>query len=342
MKAESRPRSDAPVLVTGGSGFVAGHAIVELLQLGRRVRTTLRNTAKQGELRRRIARHVNPGNSLEVVQADLNTDDGWQDAVDGCEVVHHVASPLTATRNEAEVIEPAVGGVLRVLRAAREAGVRRVVYTSSCAAVYYGHPGHVGPFTEEDWTDVDGEPMSAYVKSKALAERAAWDFVGSTPALEFTTVNPTGIFGPPLDGQPVSSLGLIQSLLDGNPPLVPNLWFGIVDVRDVVDLHLRAAASADAVGQRFIATGSAPISMVDIARLLHTKLKGAGRKVPTRRAPDPVVRFVGRFNTQIHDLVPLLGQKREASSEKARRVLQWDPRRWQDTMFDTAAALSYR
>ena len=174
-------------------------------------------------------------------------------------MVLHVASPMAATRQEDEVVRPAVDGVVRVLRAARDAGVRRVVYTSSCGAVYYGHPPQPEPFDEASWTDVSSREMSAYVRSKALAERAAWDFVTSEGGdLELATVNPTGIFGPGLDPGHLSSLSLVKRLLDGRPPACPDLWFGVVDVRDVADLHVRAMTDPVAAGERFIASGGPP------------------------------------------------------------------------------------
>ncbi|KAA0017394.1 NAD-dependent epimerase/dehydratase family protein [Antrihabitans cavernicola] len=321
------------VLVTGGTGFVGGWAIVELLKRGYQVRTTVRDLKKEDQVRRTISAETDPGDRLSVVAADLNSDDGWPAAVAGCDYVLHVASPLTATSNEEEVIRPAVDGTLRVLRAARDAGVRRVVYTSSCAAVYYGHPEHTGPFDETSWTDVNGEPMSAYVKSKALAERAAWDFVAAEGGkTEFTTVNPTGIFGPALGNDVPSSLRLIEQLTSGKTPAVPDLWFGIVDVRDVVDLHIRAMTSPDAGGERYIASTDGTVAMIDVARVLRERLGDKGSKVPTRKLPSWIFRIVARFNVELGDLVPLLGARRNATGAKARNQLGWSPRPWQDAV----------
>ncbi len=331
------------VLVTGGSGYLAAWCIVTLLRRGYRVRTTVRGEAKAELVRAAVTRGGADADGLEFAVADLLADEGWAEAVEGCAGVLHVASPLTATRDAEEVIRPAVDGTLRVLRAARDAGVGRVVYTSSCGAVYYGQPGRSTPFDESDWTVVGGGPMSAYVTSKALAERAAWDFMATEGGdLDLSVVNPAGIFGPALSPDATSSLGLVRTLLAGTPG-VPKLWMGIVDVRDVAELHVLALESQAAAGERFIAWGDGPISMPQIAALLRERLGPDAVRVSRRTLPDWLVRLAGRFNTELGDLVPLLGQRRTASSTKARNVLGWEPRPWQDTIEESARCLiSYR
>ncbi len=327
------------VLVTGGTGYLAAWCIVALLRRGYRARTTVRGEGKADKVRAAVERAGAAIDELEFAVADLLADDGWPDAVAGCAGVLHVASPLIATRDAEAVIRPAVDGTLRVLRAARDAGVRRVVYTSSCGAVYYGHPDRTTPFDESDWTIVGGGPMSSYVISKALAERAAWDFLADEGGrLELSTINPAGIFGPALSPDATSSLGLIRTLLSGTPG-APNLWMGIVDVRDVADLHVRALESPAAAGQRFIAWAAGPISMPQIASLLRERLGADAARVPGRTLPDWLVRLAGRFNTEIGDLVPLLGQRRTATSTKARELLGWIPRLWQDTIEESARCL---
>ena len=239
------------VLVTGGSGFVGSHVILQLLQAGHDVRTTVRSRDREATVRALVAGAGAPNpDRLSFAIADLTRDEGWAEAVAGCDYVMHVASPLppTAPQHEDEVIVPARDGTLRVLRAARDAGVKRVVFTSTCGAVYYGHPPQTTPFDETSWTNVDGGEMSAYVKSKALAERAAWDFIAAEGgALELTTINPAGIFGPALGTDYSGSLDLIKRLLNGMPGC-PQLYFGVVDVRDVADLHLRAMTHPAAKG----------------------------------------------------------------------------------------------
>ena len=267
-------------------------------------------------------------------------DDGWAEAVAGCEYVMHVASPMppVAPKTQDELIIPARDGALRVLRAARDAKVKRVVFTSSCGAVYYGHPLQKAPFDESSWTDVNGE-MSAYVKSKALAERAVWDFMAAEGgALELTTINPAGIFGPVLGADASSSIDLVKQLMNGTPGC-PKLYFGVVDVRDVADLHLRAMMDPAAKGERFIAVSGEAMSMLDIAKVLRARLGDAAKKVPTRELPNWVVRVAALFNPAMPPLLPLLGKVRNATSAKAQRVLGWTPRPREDAIAATAESL---
>jgi nucleoside-diphosphate-sugar epimerase len=300
------------VLVTGGSGFVGAYCIRALLAGGHEVRTTVRSLGKA----------VPEG--AEVVLADLTSDAGWAEAVAGCEFVLHVASPFPPRppEHEDDLIVPARDGTLRVLRAARDAGVERVVLTSSFAAIGYSGPG---PFTEADWTHPDGQP--AYVKSKTLAERAAWEFVAGQP-LELVVINPTVIFGPVLGPDYASSIELVKRLQDGLPG-VPKVEFGVVDVRDVADLHLLAMTAPEAAGERFIAV-SEVMSMGAIARALGVK---------TRELPNWLVRIAAHWIPQLRAAVPELGRHKEISSEKARRVLGWTPRPGAETIAATGESL---
>lgn len=331
----------ATVLVTGGSGFVGSHVILQLLNAGHTVRTTVRSLEKT-LIARTMLKSGGAQNldRLSFVIADLMRDDGWDDACSECDYVMHVASPLIATTDEEEVIRPAVDGVLRVLRAARDAKVKRVVFTSTCGAIYYGHPMRKEPYDETSWTDIDGGDMSAYVKSKALAERAAWDFMEKEGgALELSVINPSGIFGPALGPDYSNSLDLIRRLLSGALPACPDLWFGVVDVRDVADLHLRAMTSPEAKGERFIATQSGAVSLLDIAGVLRARLGEKAKRVPTRKLPNVVVRLTALFNVEARALLPMLGKARNATSAKAQRVLGWQPRSWEDAVIATAESL---
>lgn len=330
------------VLVTGGSGFVGAHCIVSLLGAGYRVRTTVRSLAREAEVRAMVkAGGAEAREALSFAAADLTSDAGWPEAVAGCDFVLHVASPFPpgAPKHEDELIVPAREGALRVLRAAREAGVKRVVLTSSFAAIGYGHEPTSRPFTEDDWSDVGGH-LSAYAKSKTLAERAAWDFVGRGESPELSVVNPVGILGPVLGSDLSTSILIVQRLMDGAMPGCPRLSFGLVDVRDVADLHLRAMTHPAAKGQRFLAIAGSFVSMPEIAQVLKARLGDAAKRVPTRTLPNWLVRLVGRFDPAVATIVPELGKLKNATSEKARRVLGWQPRSSEDAIVATAESLS--
>jgi dihydroflavonol-4-reductase len=328
-------------LVTGGSGFVGSHVILQLLNAGYHVRTTVRSLKRESSVRAMVNdTGADASRRLVFFAADLEHDDGWQEAVSGCNYVVHVASPIPAAapKDEEELIRPARDGALRVLRAARDANVRRVVMTSSCGAIYYGHPPQTAPFDETSWTDTAGE-MSAYVRSKAIAERAAWDFMaGQGGALELCTINPTGIFGPLLGPDVSSSIELVTRLLNGMPGC-PRLFFGVVDVRDVADLHVRAMTHSAAKGERFIASSGDLLSMLEIARVLKAHLAEAARKVPTRELPNWLVRLASKFDRNLQPLVPLLDSTRHATSAKAQRVLGWQPRPPEEAIVATAESL---
>jgi nucleoside-diphosphate-sugar epimerase len=329
------------VLVTGGSGFVGAHCILQLLEAGHQVRTTVRNMNRESMVRAMLqAGGAEPGDRLSFFVADLESDSGWVEAVTGCDYVLHVASPIppTAPKHEDELIVPAREGTLRVLRASRDANVRRVVLTSSCAAVYYGYPPRTTPFDETSWTILNND-LTAYVKSKAIAERAAWDFVAAEGAgLELSVVNPSGIFGPILGPDYAPSIELIKRLMDGMPG-APRLYFGVVDVRDVADLHIRAMTHPSAKGERFIAVSGDCVSMMDIARILRARLGDAAKRVPRFQLPDWLVRLAAKRDPKMQQLLPLLGTIRNATSEKARRVLGWSPRSNEEAVVATAESL---
>ncbi|MFG1709816.1 NAD-dependent epimerase/dehydratase family protein [Nonomuraea sp. M3C6] len=253
----------------------------------------------------------------------------------------HVASPFPSAPpdDEDELIRPAVEGTLRVLRAARDAGVRRVVVTSSFGAIGYGHPDTERPFTEDDWTDVDGG-VAPYIKSKTLAERAAWDFMTRQGGpMELSVVNPVGIFGPVLGPDHAGSINLITMLMNGDLPGVPRQYFGVVDVRDAADLHLRAMTSPKAAGQRFMAAAGDVVSLHDIALTLRERLGPAAHRVPTEVLPDEVVRQAAESNPAMRETAANLGRIRHLSSDKARLVLGWAPRSSQDAVTATAQSL---
>lgn len=319
------------VLVTGGSGFIGAHLIIQLLQAGYNVRTTVRSLARETEVRQMLRNGgVEAGDRLNFAAADLTKDDGWPDAVAGCTYVHHVASPFppTVPRHEDELIVPARDGALRVLKAARDAGVKRVVLTSSFAAIGYGQPPQRAPFDETNWTNPNGDDVRAYVKSKTLAERAAWNFMNREGGgLELSVVNPVGVLGPVLGPDYSTSILLVQRLMDGAMPGCPRLYFGLVDVRDVADLHIRCMTNPAAQGERFLALAGDFVSVAQIARMLKRRLGPAAKRVPTLELPDFLVRMAARRDPAVQQILPELGKRKNASNAKARTLLGWAPRR---------------
>ncbi|MGD8167021.1 SDR family oxidoreductase [Herbiconiux sp. P16] len=313
------------VLVTGGSGFIAGHCILQLLELGHQVRTTVRSLARESAVRAVLAEAgmVHP-DALAFVAADLTSDDGWADALEGIDVVLHVASPVQPghVENEDDLIRPAVDGALRVLRAARDAGVKRVVLTSAFHAVSWGYPPSDHVFTEADWTILDGPDVDAYGKSKTLAERAAWDFMAAEGgSIELTTMLPVAVMGPVMGSDISGANQIVQRMLAGAFPAFPHLWIPVVDVRDVAAAHLLAMTAPEAAGQRLLLADGPALELSQIGALLHERLGEAAARVPTHSMPgDP-------------------GQPKLTSNEKARRVLGWEPRPAADAIVAAAESM---
>lgn len=331
------------VLVTGGSGFLGSHCVLKLLDAGYSVRATVRSQVKADETRKTLASAgAASAGEVEFVQADLMSDEGWQAAMAGCEYVLHVASPFPSAvpKDENEIILPARDGTLRVLRAARDAGVKRVVVTASFATIGYGGKPQAGAaYTERDWTDPT-LPNPPYIRSKAIAERAAWDLVSTEGrGLELAVINPVGIFGPVLGADYSTSIAIVKGMLEGTMSGLPDIYFGVVDVRDVADLHLRAMLSPEAKGERFIAVAGPLMSMAGIASILRSRLGEVAAKVPTKRLPSWQIRLAALFNHAARRMVPNLGKKRESTSEKARRMLEWNPRTNDEAILSTAESL---
>ncbi|HEY7638781.1 MAG TPA: NAD-dependent epimerase/dehydratase family protein [Steroidobacteraceae bacterium] len=328
------------VLVTGGSGFIAGWCIVQLLERGYEVRTTVRDFSKAQRVRAAVAGARAAADRLGFAVADLNSDAGWDAAVAGCQYVLHVASPLgggtPGDRNS--LVAPARDGTLRVLRAAAKAGVKRVVMTSAAAAA---RPALTTERTSDEsiWADPDDPQFDAYRVSKILAERAAWDFMSrESGTTQLTTILPGAVFGPILAAENLGSVQIIQGMLQGKPGAIPRLGFWVVDVRDLADLHIRAMTAESAAGQRFIAAGEY-MWMEDIARTLRTELGEAAAKAPTRRLPDFVVRMLLPFVPNLRSLAPLLGRRFPLTSAKARQMLGFAPRPAAQTVIECARSL---
>ena len=343
FKDRSKKTTMSTILVTGGSGFIGSHCILQLLAAGHQVRTTVRNLKREADVRAMLKEGgAEPGDRLSFVAADLESDTGWPQAVAGCEYVLHVASPLPlhVPKNEDELIVPARDGTLRVLRAARDAGVKRVVQTSSFAAIGYGQAPREEPFNETNWTDPTGSDVLPYIKSKTLAERAAWDFIAREGgALELSVINPVAVLGPVLGPDYSAPITIVQRLMDGAMPGCPKLYFGIVDVRDVADLHVRAMTHPRAKGERFLATSGDCMSMRDIALLVRKRMGAAAGRVTTLQVPNWVVRLAALRDPAARQLLPELGKIKHASGEKAKTMLGWSPRSREDAIVSTAESL---
>jgi dihydroflavonol-4-reductase len=334
--------SDGAVLVTGGTGFLGGWCIASLLERGYDVRTTVRDLAREKAVRDAAeAAGVDPGTRLTVLAADLTSDAGWAEAIRGCRYVLHVASPFPPVQpnDPDELIVPARDGALRVLRAALDAGVERVAMTSSIAAVRSNRSSSdTAPYTEADWTDGDDRSRTPYVRSKTLAEHAAWQHVRSIGAEDrLAVINPGAIIGPALSDDHSYSLQAIQRLLAGMPA-APQLGFTFVDVRDVADLHIRALTDPAARGERFIATDRF-LWMAQVAAILRERLGDDAKRVPTRVAPNLLIRAMALFDGSVRSVVGDLGKESWFSSDKARATLGWTTRPVEDSIEDCARTL---
>lgn len=330
------------VLVTGGTGYIAGELIGQLLDSGWKVRTTVRNMAAGGGRLR--GRFPEAGDDLAIMKADLLSDDGWAEAMKGCDAVAHVASPfpMGVPKDEDELIRPAREGTLRVLRFAKEAGVTRFVQTSSAAAIAYGHDSEQTHFDHTDWTDVTNPKVAPYARSKTLAEFAARDWVrDNAPGMVYCSVNPVAVLGP-VHGEDLStSIQFVKKALDGSMPMIPHVGVGIVDVRDVASLHVKALeADADKVrGERFAASGPF-IWLEQITEILRNRLpERETRKVPTSRMPNFAVPVLAVFMPEMRQLKTERGRVRVIDSSHAEDVLGWTMRDSTQTIVDTARSL---
>lgn len=333
------------VLVTGGSGFLGVWSIIKLLAANYRVRTTIRSLKREKDVSNMLAAaNVTNLDDLSFYEAELSKDDGWSEAVKESTYVLHVASPfpLGPPKHEDDLIIPAREGTLRVLRAARDAGVKRVVVTSSFGTIGYGQQDRdsSNPFTEKDWTISDAPGLTAYLKSKTIAERAAWDFIEKEGrALELTVVNPVTIFGPVLGSDSSPSVEVPLRLMNGSLPACPRLSFSIVDVRDAADLHLLAMTDPKAKGERFLCVVPPPMTIKEISLTLREKLGKAANRCPTRELPDFVLKLIALWDPAIRLVIPDLGKEKPASNDKAKNLLGWQPRSSVVTIVDTAESL---
>ncbi|MEM6899438.1 MAG: aldehyde reductase [Pseudomonadota bacterium] len=317
------------VLVTGATGFIASHTVLALLKKGYSVRGTARSASSGERLNRTLSEFAGEPVNIEIFEADLVKDDGWAEAVEGCTYVQHIASPIPSNlpKNADELIIPARDGALRALRASKAAGVKRVVLTSSVAAIAYGWgDSRPDPLTEEHWSNPDNhKDNTVYTRSKVIAEKAAWDYVnGEGQGLELATINPVAVLGPVMSGDFSASVEIVTQLMGGKLPAVPKVGFQIVDVRDVADLHVRAMEVPEAAGERFIAADEF-YWFGELGAELAEAYPSYASKIPKRRLANGLVRFVATFNPVLKQILPELGKRRNASNEKARRLLNWTP-----------------
>ena len=332
-----------PVLITGASGFLAIHCIVQLLEKGYTVRGTLRTMTREREVRVTVHKYVNADDRLEIVHADLLQDSGWEQAMLGCGYVFHVASPfpLLEPAEENDLIQPAVEGTLRVLRAAHAANVKRVVLVSSNAAISAGHNGENRTFTEEDWSRVE-KPIGAYSKSKTLAERAAWDFINGAEnvhKMELVTINPPLILGPIPNKNFPTSAEMIRTFMRGEVPGVARIKVGVVDVRDVAAAMILAMTTPEAAGHRF-ACPSATLWIKELAEILNKQFSGRGyKKIPKLVMPPFLVRALALFDKRIALVTPSLDWNFELSNAKIKRILKWQPRSKEEAILSMAESL---
>ena len=322
------------VLVTGATGFIAQHCILQLLEAGYEVRGTARSADRTVEVVAILSPHLSEDarsrlGMLDVVAADLTSDDGWSRAVEGCRYIMHVASPLPrgVVKDENQLIVPARDGALRVLRAAHDAGVERVVLTSSLSAIVYVND-RSRVFTEDDWSNLDGQRIGAYDKSKTIAERAAWAYLATVKGIstmELVTINPGLVLGPLLSSDWGTSGEMVKRILSHQVPAIPNINFATVDVRDVASAHLSAMVSPEAAGQRFICA-EADHSMMEIAQILKARYSSQGFKIPTRRFPSIAIRVMAVFDKTVRLALNDLDSSQNVDSTKIRTVLKWQPR----------------
>ncbi|MBI1220849.1 MAG: NAD-dependent epimerase/dehydratase family protein [Rhodobacteraceae bacterium] len=330
------------ILLTGASGFIAKHILLRLLNAGHSVTGSVRSRDREDEVRAAVGTHLTDPTAqdrLRFVTLDLTQDAGWEAAFAGVEALIHTASPfpITQPKDEQDLIRPAVDGTLRALKAAQAAGVARVVLTSSVAAIAYRAPSAAKPvMDEDDWSDLDHPTATAYVKSKTLAERAAWDFAAKAPGLALTTINPVLVTGPPLDRHFGSSISVIERVLASKDPMLPNFGFGIVDVRDVAEMHLRALERPETSGRRYIAADRF-LWFKDIAEIIAALYPY--RRITRRVAPDFVVRALSLFDPSIRTILPGLGRRDELSNARARGEMGMNFLNAADSIRDTARFL---
>jgi len=333
--------SSTKVLVTGANGFIGLHTTLRLLQLGYSVRGTVRTEVHEKNVRETLSKHIDTS-QLEFSLADLLKDDGWQEAVHGCDFVIHIASPYTVQnpKDENELIAPAREGTLRVLRAAEAEGIQRVVMLSTIGAIVDGHQGENRTFDETDWSDLE-KTWLIYHKSKTLAERAAWDFihgVENKSKMEMVAVNPPNVFGPVLDGHYHTATEWFRTIMRAEVPGVPRTRIDLVDVRELVDILVKAMTVPEAADKRFICN-AVSIPLLEFADILHQNFSNRGYRIPNRILPDLMIRVIALFIPKLRYVAGQLHWTYALSTEQAQLVFGWQPRPYKQTIIDMAESL---
>ena len=327
------------VLVTGASGFIAEHCIIELLKNGYSVKGSLRSMNREQEVRDAVKTETDD-TKLEFCKLDLLEDDGWEDAMWDCDYLMHVASPFVIEdpKDENELIKPAKEGTLRALNAAKKAGIKRVVLTSSVAAVN----SHMmsGTSDHTTWTDINSKYVTPYQKSKTIAEKAAWDFYNNqdnSNKMELAVINPGGVMGPQLGNDlGGASTQIVSQLISGKFPMIPALSFPFIDVRDVAILHLKAMTTPEADGKRFIAAHSEPTWMYQVAEVLSA----AGyEKIKLKKAPSFMLKLIGLFDNKTKSLVPMLDKYVPCDNSQTVKILNWEPMPWEQAFIEHAKSI---
>lgn len=334
-------QSVSKLLITGASGFVGLHLTLAALQKGYAVRTTVRSGAREANVRKALTNLVDTA-GLEFTYADLLVDTGWEDAVRGCDSVIHTAAPYTAEnpKDESIFLAPAVDGTMRVIKAAMQAGIHRVVLLSTIGAVFDGHEGEKKTFTEADWSNVE-KPRLIYHKAKTLAERSAWEFVNSkenTTGMELVAINPSNVMGPVLDDHHHTSTEWYRTLMRAEVPGISRSQLDLVDVRDLADILVKAMTNPQAAGKRFICNGVS-IPLLEFANILHANFSDRGYRIPHQLMPDSLVHFIGLFSPKVKAIAKTLNWEYGFSTEQTRIVFGWQPRPYQQTIVEMAESL---
>jgi len=329
------------VLVTGISGFVGQHCAAESLKKGYAVRGSVRSLSKTDEVINGIKKEIDPKGNLEFCELDLMKDEGWDKAMEGCDFVLHIASPFVVKvpKDENELIKPAVEGTLRALKSAKKAGIKRVVLTSSTVAMHGGKEGLI-KINQDSWTDVNAKNVTAYFKSKTLAEKSAWEFIKNQTGdnkLELTVVNPGPIYGPTLTGNlATEAMDFFKKLITGQVPMLPRAYSVMSDVRDVASIHVAALENEKANGKRFIVTSEKPYAIQEIAQILKSN---GYDKVSTRLAPTFLLKFIANFNNEMKGMLPFVGNIIDADITNTMNTFNWTPIPFEKTVLDTAKSV---